>query len=106
MLNKREIYRNFLPYGKWICSGGREVLFNRNYKPLLERNGNCLSFANPNETIKNINEIFYYDDGCPPYENKESLRRCADILIEFGVFKTDGFKQMFESILPPTYHSK
>lgn len=26
-----------LPYGKWTCADGRQVLFNRNYKPIWQR---------------------------------------------------------------------
>src|ERR1019366_697539 len=26
-----------MPFGKWTCADGREVLFNRNYKPIWQR---------------------------------------------------------------------
>jgi hypothetical protein len=29
--------RNDLPYGKWTCPDGREVLFNRFYEPIWQR---------------------------------------------------------------------
>src|SRR5215831_822021 len=28
-----------MPYGRWVCHSGREILFDRNYKPKWQRKG-------------------------------------------------------------------
>jgi len=88
---KQRLYRMWLPYGKWICSDEREVLFNREYEPIWERSVNNLQTlrSDPNEHIQNIvEEHFYYDDGCPPHVNKQTLQTCLCALDDFGVVDT------------------
>jgi hypothetical protein len=36
-LKTLEFRRHKLPYGRWLTGDGREILFNRRYKPLWER---------------------------------------------------------------------
>ena len=39
-------------YGRWRCRDGREVLFNRGYRPLWERRpGQPVAIANPKEWV-------------------------------------------------------
>jgi hypothetical protein len=49
-------YREFrlrCPYGIWRCADGREVLFNRQYWPILQRYpGGKPKPADPNEWIR------------------------------------------------------
>jgi hypothetical protein len=50
-------WRLRLPYGKWTCPDGREVLFNRDYKPILERMpGQPAKPADPTEWVDNIQQ--------------------------------------------------
>jgi len=30
-------FRLRVPYGRWVCADGREVIFNREYWPILQR---------------------------------------------------------------------
>ena len=47
--------RWLLPYGMFTVAGGREVLFDRRYNPILQRmNGGPASPANPGEWVENI----------------------------------------------------
>lgn len=66
--------RDDYPYGKWTCTNGREVLYNRSYQPIWERyNGGSATQANNNEWIDLIDEdktIFYYNDSTPLYKRK------------------------------------
>lgn len=55
---------NDLPYGKWTCVDGREVLFNRCYEPIWQRKpGGDPAPADPTEWIHwQRQEWFYRDD--------------------------------------------
>ena len=51
-------------YGRWRCSDGREVLFNRSYRPLWERRpGQPVKMANPKEWVDFETETFFWTDG-------------------------------------------
>lgn len=94
--------RRTLPYGKWICEGGREVVFNREYQPILQRKDGVVSYADRNERVKGIvQHEYYYDDGSDPADllvrklhlhaidkhdrarSKRSLLICLTVLREF-----------------------
>jgi RecA-family ATPase len=48
------------PYGKWTCEDGREVIFNRDYWPILERRpGEQAKLANPNEWVSHVGQEFF-----------------------------------------------
>ena len=50
-------------YGRWRCYDGREVLFNRSYRPLWERRpGEPVKMADPGEWVNWDTETFYWDD--------------------------------------------
>jgi hypothetical protein len=52
------------PYGKWTCADGREVLFNRQYHPILERQSDlAVRTANPSEWVAWKTQDFFFDDG-------------------------------------------
>jgi hypothetical protein len=73
-----------LPYGKWTCSAGREVLFNRNYHPIWQRQPDgSVSAADRSERVQWCRQEWFYDDGNPPWVNKESLEKCEAILCEW-----------------------
>ena len=45
---RREAIRWQLPFGRWLCVDGREVLFDRYYSPICERSpGETPRLANP-----------------------------------------------------------
>ncbi len=56
-----------LPYGKWTCGNGREVLFNREYRPIASRqDGVVSSDVDAGEWVLDIvRHEYYYNDGTP-----------------------------------------
>lgn len=69
------IKRIHLPYGLWVCENGREVLFDRSYRPLLERSASdaTVELANGDEWIKGIkNTAWFYSDGTPEPEKRKN----------------------------------
>jgi hypothetical protein len=76
-----------LPYGRWTCADGREVLFNRQYRPLWSRRpGEMAVAAHRGEWVAGIvEEGHYYDDSCPVRTNQEVQTRCIKVLEEWGV---------------------
>ena len=56
-----------MPYGLWRTAGGREILFDRRYKPLVERHSTgSPSLASPIEWVTDIvHQEWFYDDGTP-----------------------------------------
>lgn len=59
--------RRSLAYGIWTTEEGREVVFNREYQPILQRVDGVNKFADPGEFIKNIikTEYIFGDHNCP-----------------------------------------
>jgi hypothetical protein len=51
-----------LPYGKWTCSDGREVLFNRFYEPIWERCGESAVESDRGEWVRWEKQEWFYDD--------------------------------------------
>ena len=61
--------RRTLPYGIWTCDNDRIVIFNREYQPILEKNGDVKSHVDRNAWIENIVAAQYlYDDACSPID--------------------------------------
>jgi hypothetical protein len=61
--------RRTLPYGKWTCADGREVLFNREYQPIMQRKDGVVSYADHGEWVENIvSHEYFYDDSCDPVD--------------------------------------
>jgi len=68
------INRHLLPYGAWVCFDGREVLFDRQYKPLLERPacGAPAVLADGDEWVKEIkSQSWFYSDEGPERKKRE-----------------------------------
>jgi len=62
-----DIWRHMRPYGVWTCADGREVLFNRDYTPILERRpGQPVRVANPHEWVFWIHQTWFFNDCTPP----------------------------------------
>jgi hypothetical protein len=79
--------RQTLPYGKWTCDDGREVLFNRDYKPMWQRLPHQQAeSADPVEWVPHVRQEWFYDDSSVPWKNAASERRCVDILRNWGVY--------------------
>jgi hypothetical protein len=79
--------RLYLPYGKWTCADGREVLFNRDYCPIWERSTTGIGMAiAPDADVRYTHSEHYYDDrSAPYYGNDETLKNCLAVLKEWGV---------------------
>jgi hypothetical protein len=75
------------PYGKWTCADGREVIFNRSYWPILERQpGEQAKPARPGEWVESIVEDEqFWDDYSGPRTNVDTLARVNAILAEWGL---------------------
>jgi hypothetical protein len=86
LMRDRPKYRR-LPYGRWLCSDGTEVLFSRRYKPLWSRSPGAAAVPMVgNEWIQNIvDERWFYDDKNEPWVNPATYSRCLQVLKEFGV---------------------
>jgi hypothetical protein len=90
VMNYRE-FRLRCPYGKWTCADGREVLFNRQYWPILERHpGEKAKPANPNEWVDWKEQDHFFDEGNSPWQRyrrkaaADTLARCNRVLAEWG----------------------
>ncbi len=76
-----------LPYCliKW---DGREILYNRNYKPLWERGADgVVTRSSEPYNFKWADKHFYTDSGIgtAPWENEAVAKLCEDVLREWGV---------------------
>lgn len=63
---RNHMWRNrCLPYGMWTCEDGRQVLFNRDYKPIFQRvPGAAATQADSAEWVRTIRkEEWFYTDG-------------------------------------------
>ena len=75
--------RDDYPYGKWTCADGREVLFNRRYKPIWQRRlGGAAEPAGPTERVPFKSENWFYKDG---HREAEKLTRSAAALRDWGI---------------------
>jgi hypothetical protein len=72
-----------LPYGKWTCADGREVLFNRMYKPIWQRFNGVTTPANPAEWVKFTQQDWFYNDSTA--RQRGMIPKLETILREFGV---------------------
>jgi hypothetical protein len=63
-----------MPYGRWVCDNGRQVLFSRRFVPLWQYDGSALpTRADPRERIKRIVEThFFYASGDTEAESRSA----------------------------------
>lgn len=85
--------RRTIPYGIWTCKDGREVVFNREYQPIVQKKDGVLSYADRNEWVDNIAKVQYlYDDESSPHRyltkhlgrdslTAEQAKRCKKTLL-------------------------
>jgi hypothetical protein len=73
------------PYGLWTCADGREVLFNRDYKPIWERSSGEIKHANPNEWVQFTDQRSFHggSDNLKP----AVLKRLEQVLADFKAGK-------------------
>ena len=73
--------RATLPYGIWTCADGREVLFNRYYKPIKQRTADgTVSVPSPTDTVPWIKQVWFYDDATVPRRDTKTRKLCQGIL--------------------------
>jgi hypothetical protein len=78
-----ETCRRF-PYGMWSTRGGREIIFDRAYHPLWQRqHGGPWRAADPYEWVEHIvhTEFFFPDDSRPPYQQYVEMKRLRALLL-------------------------
>jgi hypothetical protein len=83
-------WRHVLPYGKWTCRDGREVLFNRDYRPILQRRPNRpVEVADPSERIPFIQQMWFYSEeelvGRSRVPSKRLLQRINGALAAWSI---------------------
>src|SRR4051794_22586250 len=75
-----------LPYGRWTCADGRQVLFNRKYRPIWQRRpGGAVERANPAERVPWIAQGWFYQDGRTPWRSRPLAQTLLALLADFGV---------------------
>ncbi|MEJ7778895.1 MAG: hypothetical protein WKF68_04825 [Daejeonella sp.] len=80
--------RLFLPYGKWICTEGTEVLFNRDYSPIwLRKVDGTVNSIDEDTWIDYLDEPdFYFADNNTPWSgDKVTFAKCLRVLKEWAV---------------------
>lgn len=91
---KRNDWVMLIPYGIWTCESGRQVLFNRGYCPILERDGPDAPAraANPKEWVSFKDQKWFFSDSDTPWgafvparQRRKALARVLDILESWGV---------------------
>lgn len=72
-----------MPYGKWVCESGREVIYDRAYRPLIEiLPDGALKEGNINEFVSAVSDkIWVYDDSTP---EPEKIPRGIALLRQWG----------------------
>ena len=66
--------RLYLPYGRWRCDNGTEVLFNRDYRPLWQKSASgTITVADPDEWITFSRQEWFFGDTNSPDANNASL---------------------------------
>lgn len=65
------------PYGVFICASGREVMFNRRYKPMWQRDSAEAPArpADPAEWVAGIVEQHWYYSAATAFEDRPALFR-------------------------------
>lgn len=95
--------RLYLPYGKWLCADGTEVLYNRDYCPIWARTSDGKVFTlDPDTWIANIQSSVshYFADRNTPWNSEETHKKCVAALKEWGVHnRRPRVVEMFDDIV-------
>jgi hypothetical protein len=84
-------YWNLYPYGCYFAADGREVLYNRGYKPIWQRHPDGpAELADPDEWVDGTEQIWFYGEQQklrPPYrpDSQKTRAKCEAVLAEWGV---------------------
>jgi hypothetical protein len=80
---KFERWRAMCPYGQWTTAEGREILFNRDYCPILQRWPGEYAFpADPTEWVPWVKQKWFYNDGTP----REFINTIVNaVLVDWGL---------------------
>jgi hypothetical protein len=83
----RQPRRFSYPYGKWTAANGREVLFNRYYEPIYEKypHEDTATTVKAWAIIPWTKQIFFFNDGNPPWADKKTKELCCNILKSWNV---------------------
>jgi hypothetical protein len=74
--SKNTFIRREMPYGCYHCADGREVLFDREYKPICQRYpGQPPTLADAGEWVVCDRREWFYDDGTPEHQKRERARK-------------------------------
>lgn len=72
-----------LPYGVWTCRDGREIIYDRRYRPIAQRlPGQPPSLVRDHWVTDISSRHWLYDDATP---EAEKLRRAKQILTDWGL---------------------
>jgi hypothetical protein len=78
--------RLYLPYGRWYCANGCEVLHNRNYKPIWVRQPDGkVETIEPDVAVMHVKEEWFFSDLDMGPVISGKLKRCTELLKEWGV---------------------
>lgn len=72
-----------LAYGCWLTDPGREVMFNRGYQPIWQRQGGVVSMGDPEEWVEDIFATRFYYHTNDTEEAKQ--RKAYAAMIDFGI---------------------
>jgi len=90
-MRREAIYKMWLPFGKWVCHDGNEVLFNFYNEPIWERGiDGKAKLANPYAPPEDVTEeIHFYDADKPPHKSKRIFEECMYVLSKFGISQSE-----------------
>ena len=91
---------NLLPYGRWTCADGRQVLFNREFQCIWQRASEQApaTAINPHEYIPFVAQEFFYDNVNPTWVSHATRQKCLGILAAWGRHGCEPFRR---TIPPP-----
>ena len=84
MIARRRVAPAQWPYGVWSCADGRQVMFNRRYRPMFERDNPDAPAhpADPTERVIFVNQIWLYADHVPHHQRPAIFK---PVLRDWGV---------------------
>lgn len=96
--------RLFLPYGKWTCDDGTEVLYNRDYCPLWAKkpDGSVIELDPDTHVKYEQSESYFGTDGTPGWGNQKTREIGMAILKSWGV---EGKRPRILNLLPQAIKS-
>jgi hypothetical protein len=82
----RALFRDPLPYGRWTCRDGTQVLFNRSYVPLWRKPPDLPAEQCERHWVSDrVRQEFFGDDCRNPSRDPATLVHCLRALAEWDV---------------------